>query len=78
MARIYAGVLGPLAMTTIIAAGLIHGRTRESIAFAAWVGLLAFAAVGWTLGWIANRTVEDSVRASIAKQLTEDGSGEVA
>ncbi|NLS97379.1 MAG: hypothetical protein GXX96_35010 [Planctomycetaceae bacterium] len=69
MARLFAGILGPLAMLTTTASGLIHGRTSQSVAWAAWLALIAFAAIGYVLGWIANRTVEDSVQAAIAARL---------
>lgn len=69
MARLYAGILGPLAMLTVVLSGLIHGRTSESVAWVAWIALLVFAAIGYVLGWIANRTVEDSVQTSLSAQL---------
>ena len=45
-------------MLMVTTSGLIHGRTSESVAWAAWIALMVFAAVGYVLGWIANRTVE--------------------
>lgn len=72
MARLYAGILGPLAMATMTASGLIHGRTSDSVAWAAWIVLLAFSAIGYVLGWIANRTVEESVQAAIASRLESE------
>ena len=69
MARLYAGILGPLAMLTITTSGLIHGRTSESVAWAAWIALVVFAAIGYMLGWIANRTVEDSVQTTLSARL---------
>jgi len=72
VARIYAGILGPLAMVTLTAHGLMHGRASEAIASAAWLGLVAFAGVGYVLGWIADRTVEDSVRAAIERRLADE------
>ena len=69
MARLFAGILGPLAMLTVTTSGLIHGRTSECVAWAAWIALIVFAALGYLLGWIANRTVEDSVQLAINNQL---------
>jgi hypothetical protein len=56
-------------MLTVILSGLIHGRTSQSVAWVAWIALLVFAAIGYVLGWIANRTVEDSVQTSLSAQL---------
>lgn len=72
MARLFAGILGPLAMLTITTSGLLHGRTSQSVASAAWVALIVFAAIGYVLGWIANRTVEDSVQAAISAHLENE------
>ncbi len=72
MAHLFAGILGPLAMLTITTSGLIHGRTSQSVAWAAWMALIVFAAIGYVLGWIANRTVEDSVRAAISAHLDSE------
>ena len=56
-------------MLTITTSGLIHGRTSQSVAWSAWIALMVFAAVGYVVGWIANRTVEDSVHSAIAARL---------
>lgn len=78
MARLFAGILGPLAMLTITTSGLIHGRTSESVAWVAWIALIVFAAIGYVLGWIANRTVEDSVQAAIAAHLEAEAESNAA
>lgn len=72
MARLFAGILGPLAMLTITTSGLIHGRTSQSVAWTAWIALIVFAAIGYVLGWIANWTVEDSVQAVISAHLENE------
>ena len=72
MARTYAGILGPLAFLTSLAQGFIHARQTEAILFAAWCSLLVFAAVGYFVGWIASRTVEESVAARIRAQLRQE------
>lgn len=56
-------------MLTITTSGLIHGRTSQSVAWSAWIALMVFAAVGYVVGWIANRTVEDSVQSAISARL---------
>lgn len=72
MAGIYAGILGPLAMLTITLRGLIHQRASERIAMDAWIGLCAFAAIGWMLGWIAGRIVDEAVSGAMANGLDEN------
>lgn len=72
MAGIYAGILGPLAMLTLTIHGLIHRHASGRIALDAWLGLAVFAAVGWMLGWLAERTVDEAVRAAIADGLEEN------
>ena len=72
MAHIYAGILGPLAFVTSLARGAIHGGGVEGVLWTAWAGLLAFAAVGYIVGWVAERIVEDSVRGSISARLAAD------
>jgi uncharacterized membrane protein YfcA len=59
-------------MLTITASGLIHGRTSERVAWTAWIALIVFSAIGYVLGWIANRTVEDSVQAAISTHLDSE------
>ncbi|MHB8901184.1 MAG: hypothetical protein ACYC6Y_20740 [Thermoguttaceae bacterium] len=72
MARLFAGIMGPLAMLTVTTSGLIHGLTGSSVAWSAWIALVAFAAIGYVIGWIANRTVEDSVRTAISARLENE------
>lgn len=68
MARTYAGILGVLAMTVTLLRGLLGLADGESLFAKAWGALVLFAAIGYTIGWIAGRTVEDSVRAEIEQQ----------
>lgn len=69
VARTYAGILGPLALLTCIAHGIVHGRQAEAIALGAWWSLVAFALLGSIVGWVAQRVVEESVHAMVAQQL---------
>jgi hypothetical protein len=66
VARTYAGILGPLALVTYLVRGLIHAHHADAILFGAWVSLVVFAALGYVIGWIAGRAVEESVAARIA------------
>jgi len=65
-------------MLMVTTSGLIHGRTSESVAWAAWIALMVFAAVGYVLGWIANRTVEESVQLAINTHLEAESKPEAA
>ncbi len=71
MARIYAGILGPLAFLTTLAHGAVHGHRPEAILFSAWANLVAFAAAGCAAGWTAGRIVEDSVRGRIEAEAAK-------
>ena len=61
MARIYAGILGPIAFLTTLARGFLLGEGAESMLFMAWCALWCFAAAGYVVGWIGDQTVELSV-----------------
>jgi len=75
----YAGILGLLAFLTSSTRGLLHGSEVESILLTAWLSLLAFAAVGGIVGWIAGRAVEESVRARMKDALAaEEGMADAA
>ena len=65
MAHRYAGILGLLAFLTSLIRGVAHGGGADSVLLVAWMSLLVFAAVGWVVGWVAQKTVEDSVRARL-------------
>jgi len=70
VARIYAGILGPLAFLTSLARGVAHAWPAEKTLLVAWTTLVGFAALGWMTGWIAERIVVDEVRGQIAAELT--------
>jgi hypothetical protein len=69
MARIFAGILGTLGFLTALARGLIHGSPTEPALWSAWWSLLALAAVGYVIGWIGGRTVEEAVTSRVAVEL---------
>ncbi len=66
MARIFAGVLGPLALLISLARGAIHAWDVETTVLYAWISLWGFAALGAVLGWLAGRIVEDDLRTRIS------------
>lgn len=78
MAHIYAGILGPLAFLSCLARGLIHGGGTESVLLGAWCGLLVFAAAGYLIGWVAERTVTESVSGRISAELAAEKAGQMS
>lgn len=72
MAHVYAGILGLLALVTSLADGVIHARQVDAILFDAWCGLLLFAALGYVIGSIAGRVVEESVSERISAELARE------
>jgi hypothetical protein len=79
MGRLYAGILGPLAMAVVIGRGVLGSSGVEGTLFTATVYLLLFAAVGAILGHIAEATIDESVRSRLEEQLSHqkmrEGSG---
>ena len=78
MAHVYAGILGPLAFLTSLARGIMHGGGTESVLWTAWCSLLAFAAAGYVIGWVAGKTVEESVRGRISAELAAEQEAETS
>jgi hypothetical protein len=68
--------LGPLALLIALVHGLLHAAQPDTILLVGWCGLLVFAAVGYLVGWIAGRTVEESVGATIQAELARETSPE--
>ena len=66
MARIYAGILGPVAFLTCLARGVLHAWSAEKALLVAWTSLLVFAALGSVIGWIAERILQEEARGRIA------------
>jgi hypothetical protein len=50
----------------------MHDGGTESVLLGAWCSLLAFAAVGYVIGWVAGKTVEESVRGRIKAELAAE------
>jgi hypothetical protein len=72
VAQLYAGILGLLAFATCVARGIVHGGGAESSLGTACLALAMFAAVGLILGFIAEQTVEASVRQRVAAELAAE------
>ena len=69
MGRIYAGILGPLAMTVVIGRGLVGSGGVIGTLTAATISLAAFAVLGAILGHLAQNTIDESVRTRLEQQL---------
>ncbi len=69
MGRIYAGILGPLAMAIVICRGIKDSGGIESTLTLAIVALAVYAIIGSVLGQIAQATVDESVQQKIEQQL---------
>jgi hypothetical protein len=69
MARVYAGILGSLAMAVVICRGLLGLGGVESTITSAIAYLAIFSVVGAIIGQIAQSTVDESVRAKLQEQL---------
>jgi hypothetical protein len=72
VARIYAGILGPLAMLTAVIHGILHGGGVESVLVIAWLGFWAFAGLGYVIGSLGEWIVAESVRARIADEIAAE------
>ena len=70
MGRVYAGILGPLAMAVVICRGWLGSGGVEGTLTLATMSLAVFAAVGAILGHLAQATIDESVRAKLQQQLT--------
>jgi hypothetical protein len=75
MSRVYAGILGPLAMAVVICRGLLDSGGVEGTLTSATVYLAIFSVVGAIIGHIAQSTVDESVRAQLEQQLQGDSGG---
>ncbi len=71
MARAYAGVLGFLGMGITLLRGAIVGAGFEGTVTSAVYAMVSLALVGFVVGWIAEATIDESVRSKMEKQLAE-------
>ncbi len=69
MGRNYAGTLGLLAFATTIARGVGAGGSSGTTLGFACLHLFVFAGIGGILGWLAERTVEESVRGRMNAEM---------
>jgi hypothetical protein len=71
MSRLYAGILGTLAMSVAICRGWLDSAGVEGTLTTAVVSLVAFAVVGALVGHIAQSAIDESVRAKLERQLND-------
>jgi hypothetical protein len=74
MARAYARVLGSLAMSVTMARGAWEGAGLEGTAWSAVASLAIFAVVGGLVGWVAEATIDESVRSRLEAELAKAAS----
>ena len=58
----YAGILGPIAFLAMLIRGVIGGSSANSVLVASAVSLIAFAAIGYVTGCLADQIVLESVK----------------
>jgi len=69
MARVYAGILGTLAMAAVLCRGVKDSGGVDGTLSIATLALVGFALLGSILGHIAQSTVDESVRLKIEREL---------
>jgi hypothetical protein len=69
MGRMYAGILGPLAMAVVICRGWLGSGGIEITLSSAVAYLVLFSVVGAIIGQIAQSTIDESVRSKLEQQL---------
>ncbi len=71
MARAYARTLGTLGMAVTLLRGASSGAGVEQAMIAGLAALAGMAAVGLIVGWIAQATIDESVRQRLEAELAE-------
>ena len=77
MGRTYAGILGPLAFTTILARNVLNTSSVESTMMFATVCLFLFAGIGYLVGQVADSIVLEAVRTNFDRELQDREAAEV-
>ncbi|QDU87689.1 hypothetical protein Pla175_10550 [Pirellulimonas nuda] len=71
MARAYARTLGTLGMAVTLLRAAASGAGVEEAMTQALAALAGLAAVGLVVGWIAQATIDESVRQRLEAELAE-------
>lgn len=69
MARAYSGVLGAIAMCLVIVHGLMTHRPADEILSQGLVTFILFAALGFWIGNVAQKTVSESVEKRFREEM---------
>ena len=67
----YAGILGPIAFVTKLARGLFNGSSTDDLLISALISLVAFAAIGYVVGSLADRVILESVKQRFHREFTK-------
>jgi len=76
MGRSYAGILGPLAFGVVVARSLWEGSSVEATLKAAPLALFAFAAIGYAIGLVGEKTIVGAVETEFHAKLQAEESAE--
>ncbi|MFO7906720.1 MAG: hypothetical protein ACQESR_15260 [Planctomycetota bacterium] len=76
MGRAYAGILGPVAFGVVVTRSLLEGGNVESALRAAPLALFAFAAIGYAIGLIAEKTIVGAVETEFHAKLQAEETAE--
>ncbi len=75
MARAYSGVLGVVALSFTIARGLLIGSHTNEILNQSLVVFFLFAVIGFLIGWMADKTICESVENRFRSEMAGLQSG---
>lgn len=78
MGRAYAGVLGYLAATLVLARGIVTGAGLETTLLTSLMAMSLFAAIGLVVGIIAQTTIDQAVRERLEAELSTAHASEVS
>lgn len=72
MPQAYGGTLALIAFAAIVVRGLAHTAGAGSTLWAASLAVPVFFLIGCVIGWIADRTVDESIRTKMEKYISAD------
>ena len=72
MSQVYGGILALIAFLAIVVRGLAAGTPASTTLLAASISLPVFFLIGCIIGWIADRTIDESIRSRIETMVAAD------
>jgi len=63
-------------LLTSLALGALRAEAADSALLSAWISFLVFSAGGCVIGWIAGRTIEESIHARLLAELDSEEAAE--